>query len=80
MMAGDNDTQVSKLGPSEPSCLMSSSMKLFEQFHMGFSVETVLTICLNGFAPLNKIAAMPIYGKTFKNLLHNQGSFDAESW
>ena len=33
---------------------------------MGFSVERMLTICSNGSAPLNKMAALPIYGKTFK--------------
>ena len=33
---------------------------------MSLSVESVLIICSNGSAPLNKMAAMPIYGK--KNL------------
>ena len=33
------------------------------------SVEKMLTICSNGSVPLNKMAAMPIYGKTLKNLL-----------
>ena len=28
-------------------------------------------ICSNGSAPLNKMAIMPIYGKTLKNLLQN---------
>ena len=45
---------------------------------MGLSVERVLTICSNGSAPLNKIAAMSIYGKNL--LLQNQESFEAESW
>ena len=30
---------------------------------MGPSVERLLIICLNGSVPLNKMAAMPIYGK-----------------
>ena len=45
---------------------------------MGLSVKRVLTICSNGSAPLNKIAAMSIYGKNL--LLQNQESFEAESW
>ena len=47
---------------------------------MGPSVEEVLIICYNGSTPLNKIAAMTIYGKTLQNLLQNQESFEAESW
>ena len=42
-------------------------------------VEVVLTIYSNGFALLNKMAAMVIYGKTLKNLFQNQGSLEAES-
>ena len=30
---------------------------------MGPSVEGVLLVCSNGSVPLNKMAAMPIYGK-----------------
>ena len=41
---------------------------IFTRFHKGPSVERVLTICSNGFAPLNKMAAMLIYSKTLKNL------------
>ena len=44
---------------------------VFTRFHMGPSVERMLTICSNGSAPLNKMAAMPIYGRTLKNLLQN---------
>ena len=49
---------------------------------MGPSVEEVLSICSNGSAPLNKMAAMPIYGKTKKTLkvFFSQTSFEAESW
>ena len=36
---------------------------IFIRFHMGPSVERILTIYLNGSAPLNKIDAIPIYGK-----------------
>ena len=32
-------------------------------FHMGPSVKRVLIIYANGSAPLNKMAAMPVYGK-----------------
>ena len=46
---------------------------------MGLLIKKVLPICSNGSAPSNKMAAMPIYGKTLKNLLlQNQKSF--ESW
>ena len=31
--------------------------------------QKILTIFSNGSVPLNKIAVMPIYGKTFKNLI-----------
>ena len=37
---------------------------IFTRFHMGPSVEEVLTICSKGSAPLIKIATMPVYGKT----------------
>ena len=62
---------------------MSSPLKLLEQFSPDFTwVERILIICLTGFAPLNKMATMPIFGKkTLKNLLlQNQESFKAESW
>ena len=38
-------------------------MTVFTRFHMGPSVEEMLTVCLNGSAALNKMAAMPIYGQ-----------------
>ena len=59
-----------------------SSRAIFTRFHTGPSVERILTICSNGSAPLNKMAAMPIYGKkNLKNLLlQNQESFGADSW
>ena len=56
--------------------LNSSSLKPLEQFLLDFTwdlLEKILKICSNGSAPLNKIAAMYIYGtymvKTLKNLL-----------
>ena len=53
----------------------------FTRFHLEPSVERVLQICSKGFAPLNKMAAMPIYSKTLKNLLlQNQENLGAESW
>ena len=36
---------------------------IFTRFHMGLFVERILTICSNGSVPLNKMAAMSIYGK-----------------
>ena len=36
---------------------------------MGPCVEVMLTIYSSGSAPMNKIAAIPIYDKTLKNLL-----------
>ena len=54
---------------------------IFTRFHMEPSVEEVLLVCPNGSAPLNKIAAMPIYDQTLKLLLlQSQDSFEAESW
>ena len=38
-------------------------------------------VSINGQGHMTKMAAMPIYGKTFKNLLlQNQKSYDLESW
>ena len=39
-----------------------TALPVFTRFHIGPSVEGMLTICSNG-------CAMPIYGKTVKNLL-----------
>ena len=37
-------------------------------------------IYINGLGHMTKVAAMPIYGKTFKNiLLQNQKSYDLET-
>ena len=44
---------------------------------MGPSIERMLTICSNGSAPLNWMAAMLKYGKNLKIFL---SSFEAESW
>ena len=55
-------------------------MPVFTRFHMGPFVEVIVTICSNGFAQLNNMVAMPIYGKTLKNLLQNEEIFEAESW
>ena len=49
-------------------------------FFYSFCEEGVLTICSNGSVPFDKMAAMPIYGKTLKYLLQNQESFEADSW
>ena len=38
-------------------------------------------VYINGLGHMNKMAAMPIYGKTLKNLLlQNQKSYDLETW
>ena len=37
-------------------------------------------VYINGPGHMNKMAAMPIYGKSLKNLLQNQKSFDLETW
>ena len=34
---------------------------------MGSSVKRVLTLCSNGSTPLNKMAAMPIYGLSIEH-------------
>ena len=63
---------------------MSSSLKplvqFFTRFHMGLSVEVVLSVCSNGLAQLKKMAVMPIYGEKLENfLLKNQESCKIES-
>ena len=40
-----------------------TALTIFIRFHIGPSVEGMLTICSNGSALLNKMAAMPVYGK-----------------
>ena len=51
----------------------SSSLKPPERnftiFHMGPSVEVVLTICSNGSAPSNKMAIMSMYGKKILKII-----------
>ena len=37
-------------------------------------------VYINDPGHMTKMAAMPIYGKTFKNLLRNQKSYDLETW
>ena len=39
---------------------------LFTSCHLGHSLEGILTICLNGVAPLNKMTAMLLCVKTLK--------------
>ena len=53
---------------------------IFTRFYVVRSVEGISTICTYSSAQLNKMATMPIYGKTLKNLLQNQESSEAESW
>ena len=36
-------------------------------------------VCINGPGHMTKMAAMPIYGKTFK-IIQNQKSYDLETW
>ena len=43
---------------------------------MGWGKESLF----NGLGHLTNMAAMPIYGKTLKNLLWNQKADDLESW
>ena len=40
-----------------------------------------MKICINELGHMTNMAAMPIYGKNFKNLLlHNQWTDDLETW
>ena len=50
-----------------------SAGTIFTRSHMGHSVERMLTNFSNGSAPLNKIAAMPIYGKSLKIVFARTG-------
>ena len=43
-----------------------TTLPIFTRIHKGPTVEGMLIIYSNGSAPLNKIAAMLIYGKTLK--------------
>ena len=43
--------------------IFSETTFIFTIFHMWPSVEGMITLCSNGFASLNKMAAMPINGK-----------------
>ena len=44
--------------------LYTGMKSCFTRFHMGPSVEEILTFFFNRSNSLNKFAAMPIYGKT----------------
>ena len=74
-----------------------SSMCMFSTLSNIFSSETTRPIevkfyvtppwdggtkvCSNRPGHITKMAAMPIYGKNLKNLLHrNQNSYDLETW
>ena len=49
-------------------------------FHMEFPWDRGMKVYLNGPGHITKMAAMPIYDKTLKNLLlKNQKSFDLET-
>ena len=51
------------------------------EFHMEPSCVGVKKILVNGHGNMTKMTAMPIYGKTLKNLLlWNQKADDLESW
>ena len=48
---------------------------IFFQLHVEPSVTVGLKICTNGHSPLIKMAVMPIYSKTLKNLPQNQENY-----
>ena len=49
--------------------ISETASPIFTRFHMGPSIEEILTICSNGSVRFNKMAVKPIYGKTLTNLL-----------
>ena len=49
---------------------------IFFKLHVGPSFKGGLKICTNGYGPLSKMAAMPIYGKN--SFLQNQECFETE--
>ena len=57
---------------SSSNVLSETAWQIFTRFHLEPSIKRVLTICSNGSAPLNKMAAMPIYGKNIKNLTYTE--------
>ena len=63
--------------------LLTFSLNPLEQFQQDFTLGGLLSkgcwqYVQNGSAPLNKMAAIPIYGKTLKKSLFS--SFEPESW
>ena len=51
------------------------------KFYVDPSWEGGTKVYINGPCHMNKMAAMPIYGKKLKNLLlQNQKSYDLETW
>ena len=50
------------------------------KFLVALPLEGGRTVCINGLGHMTKMAAMPIYGKTFENLLlQNWKSYDLET-
>ena len=50
-------------------------------FHVETPWDERMKVCSNGPGHMTKMAAMPIYSKTFKNLLlRNQKANDLETW
>ena len=51
------------------------------KFHMETPLDAGTKVCSNGPGHMTKMVAMPIYGKTFKNLLlQNQKADDLGTW
>ena len=51
------------------------------KFHVEPSWAVGKKVYINGTGHITKMAAMPIYGKTFKNLLlQNKQSYGLETW
>ena len=50
------------------------------KFHLEPPWEGGTKVYINVPGHMTKMAAMPIYGKTLKNLLQNQKSYDLETW
>ena len=50
------------------------------KFHMEPPCDGGTKVCSNGPGHMTKMAAMPIYNKTLKNLLRKQKADDLETW
>ena len=57
-----------------------TTLPIKAKFYMEPPWEGARKVYINGPGHMTKMAAMPIYGKNFKNLLKKQKFYDLETW